>query len=82
MSLSKPLRVLLMLAGMIAAQDASAAQFATFDQCRIYGYVPRTRDYAACRANLRRYWTTGPCRDRGYAMTHREYCHLNLPPFI
>jgi hypothetical protein len=79
MSLSKPFRVFLVLAGTISA---GAAQFATFDQCRIYGYAPHTRDYALCRMNLRRYWTTGPCGDMSYALTHREYCHLNSPPFI
>ncbi len=82
MSLSKPLRVLLALAGMMGAGSAGAAQFAAFDQCRIYGYAPHTRDYALCRMNVRRYWTTGPCGDTSYAAMHREYCHLNPPPFI
>ena len=83
MPLHKPLRLLLTLAAMIAADTAGAAQFTTtFDQCRIYGYVPHTRDYALCRMNVRRYWTTGPCGDAGYASAHREYCHLNPPPFL
>jgi hypothetical protein len=82
MSLSKPLRVLLVLAGTIGAGSAGAATVPTFDQCRIYGYAPHTRDYALCRMNLRRYWTTGRCGNWGYAVMHREYCHLNPPPFI
>jgi hypothetical protein len=82
MSSHKPLRLLLILAGMMVADSASAAQFGTFDQCRIYGYVPHTLDYALCRMNVRRYRTTGPCGDSGFAATHREYCHLNPPPFI
>jgi hypothetical protein len=82
MSLPKPLRLLLILAGMTIAGGADAAQWAAFDQCRIYGYTPHTRDYALCRMNVRRYWTVGPCGDSGYASAHREYCHLYPPPFI
>ena len=82
MSSPKALRLLLILASVVIAGGASAAQRETFDQCRIYGYVPHTRDYALCRMNVRRYWTTGPCADAYYAATHREYCHLNPPPFI
>jgi hypothetical protein len=82
MSLPRPLRLLLILAGITIAGGADAAQHATFDQCRIYGYAPHTRDYALCRMNVRRYWTTGPCGDSGYASAHREYCHLYPPPFI
>ena len=82
MSLHRALRLLLIITGMVVAGGAGAAQFATFDQCRIYGYVPHTRDYALCRMNLRRYWTTGPCGEASYALTHREYCHLYPPPFI
>jgi hypothetical protein len=82
MSLPRPLRLLLIFAGMTLAGGANAAQWATFDQCRIYGYTPHTRDYALCRMNVRRYWTTGPCGDSGYASAHREYCHLYPPPFI
>ena len=82
MSLPKPLRLLLILASAMVAGGASAAQREKFDQCRIYGYVPHSRDYALCRMNVRRYWTTGPCSDISYATAHREYCHLNPPPFI
>jgi hypothetical protein len=82
MLLPKPLRLLLILAGITIAGGANAAQWATFDQCRIYGYTPHTRDYALCGMNVRRYWTTGPCGDSGYASAHREYCHLYPPPFI
>ena len=82
MPLPKPLRLLLILAGVMVAAGASAAQPEKFDQCRIYGYVPHSRDYALCRMNVRRYWTTGRCADTSYAAAHREYCHLNPPPFI
>ena len=82
MSLSRPLRLLLILAGIVVAGGASAAQSEKFDPCRIYGYAPHTRDYTMCRMNVRRYWTTGPCGDGSYAAAHRDYCHLNPPPFI
>jgi hypothetical protein len=52
------------------------------DKCRIYGFPPHSRDYALCRMNVRRFWTTGPCADPYFAAIHREYCHLNPPPFI
>jgi len=52
------------------------------DKCRIYGFRPHTRDYALCRMNVRRFWTTGPCANPYFAAIHREYCHLNPPPFI
>jgi len=73
---------LLVVGGIIAADCASAAQHVAIDQCRLYGFVPHGRDYALCRMNVRRYWTTGPCGSYGFASTHREYCHLNPPPFI
>lgn len=82
MSLDQPLRLLLLATAMTFAEGASAAQLTASDQCQIYGYVPRTRAYALCRINVRRYWTTGPCGDSGFAAMHREYCHLNLPPFL
>lgn len=82
MSPNKPLRFFLMIAGMIVADCASATERVAFDQCQIYGYVPHSRDYAQCRMNLRRLYTTGPCGYASFAAMHREYCHLNPPPFI
>ncbi len=59
-----------------------AARAATIDQCQLYGFVRGTWDYAACRMDVRRYWTTSPCDNSTFAALHRGYCHLNLPPFI
>ena len=59
-----------------------AARSAAMDQCRLYGFTPGTRDYAECRVDVRRYWTTGPCGSSSFAALHRGYCHLNPPPFI
>jgi hypothetical protein len=70
---------LLLTAAAIFAGSASAAEVPPTDTCRLYGYVPRTRDYAECRMNVRRYWSTGPCRDSQFAAVHREYCHLYPP---
>jgi len=83
---NKPLRLLLIASAMLIAEGASAAQVATqgaaIDQCRLYGLAPGSRGYAACRMDVRRYWTTGPCGDARFAALHRGYCHLNSPPFI
>jgi len=76
------LLLLLLLGATTLSAGAGAAQLAAFDQCRLYGYVPHTLAYAQCRMDVRQYWTTGPCGDPGFAWSHREYCHLNLPPFI
>ena len=65
-----------------AAAGANAARHAAFDSCRLYGFAPRSAAYAQCRMNLRHFWTTGPCGNRSFAAMHREYCHLNLPPFL
>jgi hypothetical protein len=73
---------MLLLAAMASADHAVAGQFLAIDKCRIYGFPPHTRDYALCRMNVRRFWTTGPCADPYFAAIHREYCHLNPPPFI
>jgi hypothetical protein len=78
----KALRPLLIVAAMIGADAASAGQREAFDQCRLYGYAPYTHTYAQCRLNARRYWTTGPCGNADFAFSHREYCHLNPPPFL
>jgi hypothetical protein len=72
----------LLLATMVSADHAVAGQFLAIDKCRIYGFPPHSRDYALCRMNVRRFWTTGPCADPYFAAIHREYCHLNPPPFI
>jgi len=82
MRLKQFLWFLLLVTAMTVIGGASATPLPAAAQCQIYGYVPHTRDYALCRTNVRRYWTTGPCGDAGFAATHREYCHLNLPPFL
>jgi len=80
--LKRTLRLLLMATAALSVDVASAAQGAAFDKCSLYGFRARSRAYARCRMNLRHFWTTGPCGERFYALTHREYCHLNPPPFI
>jgi hypothetical protein len=82
MSLASPLWLLLMVMAMTVADRAGAAQLAAVDRCQIYGFAPRTEAYALCRMNVRRYWTTGPCGYADFAFAHREYCHLNSPPFL
>jgi hypothetical protein len=71
--LTVALRPLLVTLALIAAGDA--ARGATTDTCQLYGYVPHTRDYAVCRANLRYYWNTGPCADSRFVAAHRWHCH-------
>ncbi len=72
----RALRFLLAAIATIAAEGAYGAPIATADTCRLYGYVPHTRDYAACRMNVRHYWSAGPCGDARFASIHRRYCHL------
>lgn len=72
--------LMLTLAG--AAQARHARHAAALDFCRIYGFVPHTRDYGLCRMNVRHYWTTGPCADPAFGAWHHDYCHINLPPYI
>jgi len=91
---NKGLWLLLIASAMLMANDVSAAELAmhrhaahparaaAIDQCRLYGFVRGSWDYAACRMDVRRYWTTGPCGSASFAATHRSYCHLRLPPFI
>ena len=67
---------------MAGADSAHAAKAGSVDTCRLYGFVPHTREYAACRMNVRHYWTTGPCGDNVFADAHRGYCHLYPPPFL
>jgi hypothetical protein len=64
------------------ADGANAAQLASVDTCQLYGFAPHTREYAACRMNVRHHWTTGPCGDNFFADAHRGYCHLYPPPFL
>ena len=84
--MNKPLRLLLIAGAMMIADGTSATQVAiqaaAMDQCRLYGFTPGSRDYAECRVDVRRYWTTGPCGSARFATMHRGYCHLNPPPFI
>jgi hypothetical protein len=85
MSSPRLLRVALLVAAMAAtgfADRAFAREFLAIDKCLIYGFPPHSRDYAVCRMNLRRFWTTGPCASAEFAAIYREYCHLNPPPFI
>jgi hypothetical protein len=63
----------------IAAAGASVAPAAAAtaaDVCRSYGFVPHTHEDAVCRANVRRFWTTGPCGHSQFAAAHPRYCHL------
>ncbi len=81
--LSKAALGLLAIAAATAgAHGAHAAKLASVDSCRLYGFVPHTRDYSMCRINLWHYWTTGPCGDSFFAAAHRGYCHLYPPPFL
>ncbi len=84
--MNKSLRLLLIASAVMVADGASAAQVATraaaIDQCQLYGFTPGSRDYAECRVDVGRYWTTGPCGTARFAAMHRGYCHLNRPPFI
>ncbi len=84
--MNKPLRLLLIASAVMIADGAIAAQVATraaaIDHCRLYGFTPDSRDYAECRVDVRRYWTTGPCGSARFAAIHRGYCRLIPPPFI
>jgi hypothetical protein len=81
-------RLLLIIATLAGIEHASAGQplvfkqRLVFNQCRLYGFLPHTHAYALCRMEVRRYWTTPPCGDAFFAFAHREYCHLNPPPFF
>ena len=61
---------------LVAADCAKAAPRTAGDVCQLYGYVPHTRAYAACRMNVRYYWSTGPCSDSRFAAVHVHYCHV------
>ncbi len=71
-TLTVALRPLLVTLALAAGGTAPAA---ASDTCQLYGYVPHTRDYAMCRANLRHYWNTGPCADAQFVAAHRWHCH-------
>ena len=81
-ALKPALGFLLVATAMIAVDGTRAAKAGSVDTCQLYGFVPHTREYAACRMNVRHYWTTGPCGDSFFAEAHRGYCHLNPPPFL
>ena len=81
-SLQKVLWLLVVITTIADSNYARAGQRMAFDQCRLYGYAPHTRAYALCRLDVRRYWTTAPCGNVDFALAHREYCHLNPPPFL
>lgn len=51
-------------------------------RCNLYGYAPHSHEEALCRANVRFYWSTGPCGSARFAAVHPGYCHLNPPPFL
>lgn len=96
--MNKSFRVLLIASAVLIADGASATDLAVYrgahhaahlaarnaaiDKCQFYGFVRGTRNYAECRMDVRRYWTTGPCGSAGFGAIHRDYCHLNPPPFI
>jgi hypothetical protein len=85
MSSPQLFRIAMLVAAVAAtlfAGHACAREFLAIDKCLIYGFPLHSRDYAVCRMNLRRFWTTGPCADPAFAAIYREYCHLNPPPFI
>ncbi len=66
----------------VGGGTARAVDYGAPDICRLYGYAPHSADYRLCRANARRYWSTGECRHRDYALAHSDYCHLLPPPFF
>lgn len=80
-SLKIALGVLSVATALAAADRAGAgpAKLAAVDTCEIYGFVPHTRAYAACRMNVRHFWTSGPCGSNFFAAAHPGYCHLYPP---
>jgi hypothetical protein len=80
-----PVRSLAIAMTLIAALAAGGAPLAASplpaaDTCRLYGFVPHSRDHRVCRANLRHYWNTGPCADSRFAAVHLRYCNI-IPTF-
>ena len=82
MTFHRTLCFVLIATAVAVAGHAAAAQLPAVDQCVLYGFAPGSRDYALCRMNVRRYWTTGPCASGAFAAIHRRYCHLDRPLFI
>jgi hypothetical protein len=82
-----PTKVLVCLlgAGVISVamiDGAHAGRRVAIYKCESYGFIRGTRAFHQCRMNVRQYWTTGPCGDPFFAVTHRGYCHLYPPlPF-
>jgi len=72
--------LLVFAAAMTLATNAFAAPFSRNEVCREYGYVPGTRAFAACRVNVRYYWSTDPCANSAFAAVHLRYCHV-IPEF-
>jgi hypothetical protein len=81
-ALARSLALVLAACPICAAGTARAADYGASDICRLYGYAPRSADYRQCRNNARHYWSTGPCTRSDYALAHRDYCHLDQPPFF
>jgi hypothetical protein len=67
-------------ASSVGAAPASRFNAAINAQCRSYGYQTGTRDFAACRQNVRIYWSTGPCSNAAFAAVHVRYCNI-VPEF-
>jgi len=81
-AIARSLALALVAGTVCAAGGASAADYGAPDICRLYGYAPHSADYRQCRGNARHYWSTGPCARSDYALAHRDYCHLDAPPFF
>jgi len=56
--------------------NSRAVNSAISAQCLFYGYSPGTRDFAACRQNVRIYWNAGPCSNPQFAAVHLRYCNI------
>ncbi len=81
-AIAKSLAIALAAGTVCAAAPVRAADYGATDICRLYGYAPRSADYRQCRSNARHYWSAGPCTRSDYALAHRDYCHLDQPPFF
>jgi hypothetical protein len=73
------LLLLLVAVAISIADGAGATRLVTLDRCLVYGFAPGSRDYALCRRNLWRLWSSGPCSDGVFAFAHPGYCHLYPP---
>ncbi len=81
-AIAKSLALVLVAGTICAAGSTRAADYGAADICRLYGYAPHSADYRLCHSNARHYWSTGPCARADHALAHRDYCHLDLPPFF